>query len=849
MTEAAQAADNAPSPGPTIYAYVVVNVDAPGVRQPLTYRVPESMTGDVGPGACVVAPFGTREAIGHVVSLSQTPPDDVPLTAIRDIAARVTGDGASLPPAVLQTARWMAQNYLCDLATAVRCVLPDAQAAHTIRRLALTDGWEAALPEIKTLSHRQVIVALSGFPGQAATEAELSEAVGGAKIASPVRLLRERGLLRDVWSVEPPRAGARKVKAVRLLVVWDDAEIAAERREAKAPGQARLLRTLASAGGGPLPLAEALELSQATPQAAKRLESDGLIEVSIQEVRRRPFKFVAGAAVPPMPTDEQKAAVEEITRRLDSGKHHVALLYGVTASGKTEVYLRAIAETRRRKRTALVLVPEIALTAQVVDNFRARIGDRVAVLHSALSEGERRDEWQRIGRGEADVVVGARSAIFAPLDGVGLIVVDEEHESSYKQDSPAPRYHSRDVAIARARATGATVLLGSATPALESFYRAEAGEWGFLPLRQRALARPLPTVDVIDLREGYKKGRPAGIFTPALRDAIADRLAKREQTILFLNRRGFAMFLLCRDCGFSTRCPHCDVSLTFHQRAFKLVCHHCGYERRAPEVCPNCSGTRIRPFGIGTEKVEEEVRALFPEARVLRMDRDTTARKDAHLTMLRTFRSGDADILIGTQMVAKGLDFAGVTLVGVVSADTALNMPDFRAAERAFQLLTQVSGRAGRGRKPGHVLVQTFNPEHESVVAAREHDYEAFYRREIKNRRELSYPPFTRLANVVAQDEDGHAAESRLRVLASRLGMQGGVRSLLDGPKTGDDSIEILGPAPCPLSRLKNRYRWHLLLKAGDSDTLRHHLRAAFSGMSASERFGITVDIDPMSLL
>jgi primosomal protein N' (replication factor Y) len=831
-----------------VYAAVVVNVEAPGLRQPFTYRIPEHLAGDVAAGACVVVPFGKQAAIGYVVTTSDAPPAGLEEDAIRDIAARVTGDGASLPPAVLQTARWMAQTYLADLAQCVRCVIPDAQAAHVVRRVALADGWESALPEVTTLSHRQVILALSNQPGRAASEEELSELLGGVRVASPVSLLRKRGVLTDRWSVEPPRAGARMVKAVRLLVVWDDAEAEAVKREAKAPAQARLLRTLAQAGGGPLPTAEALAIAQASPAAVKKLEADALVETEVLEVRRRPFKFVSGAAVPPMLMREQEAAVEEVKRRLDTRQANTALLYGVTGSGKTEVYLRCIAETRRRGRTALVLVPEIALTAQVVDNFRARIGDRVAVLHSGLSEGERRDEWQRIARGEADVVVGARSAVFAPLANVGLIIADEEHENSYKQDSSSPRYHARDVAIARARATGATVLLGSATPAVESFYKAEAGEWGFLPLRERALSRPLPSVEVVDLRELYKKNQP-GVFAPQLADAITDRLAKKEQVILFLNRRGFAMFLLCRDCGYTTRCPHCDVSLTYHQKRHLLACHHCGFEKRAPDACPQCAGTRIRPFGIGTEKVEEEVRRLFPEARTLRMDRDTTARKDAHMTMLRTFRSGEADILIGTQMVAKGLDFAGVTLVGVISADTALNMPDFRASERAFQLLTQVSGRAGRGRKPGHVIVQTFNPEHESVAAAAGHDYETFYRREIKNRRELGYPPFTRLVNVVAQDEDGRAAEARLRALASRLGMTDDVPAL--GPKLlgGADELAILGPAPCPLSRLKNRYRWHLLLKTTDMDALRARLRAAFSSLTASDRSGVTVDVDPTSLL
>jgi primosomal protein N' (replication factor Y) len=773
----------------------------------------------------------------------------------------VTGEGARLPDAVLKTARWMSQTYLADLAQCVRTVIPDAQTAHITRRYRLADDWKAdwqeRLTEIRTESHREVIRTIGERPEQAATEAQIRDALDGKKVTSPLHLLRQRGVVVDEWAVAPPRIGAKRVKAIRLLQNWDEAESIAltwektlnganERDRRSLEGRIRLLRLLIESGGGPIPTAEMLVRAEATPAQLTKLESAGLVETETITLRRKPFKLAGGAAVPPLLTGEQSAALEAVKKRLDSREANTNLLYGVTGSGKTEVYLRSIAETRRRKRTALVLVPEIALTAQVVDSFRARIGDRVAVLHSGLSTGERRDEWQRIGRGEADVVVGARSAIFAPLENVGLIVVDEEHESSYKQDA-SPRYHARDVAIARARATGATVLLGSATPAMESFFKAESGEWGFLPLRERALSRPLPSVQIVDLREGYKKGDPPGIFAPPLMEAIQDRLTKQEQTILFLNRRGYAQFLLCRDCGYTTRCPNCDVSLTFHARARRLMCHHCGYERTAPVVCPSCSGDRIRPFGLGTERIETEVRTLFPEARVLRMDRDTTQKKDAHLSMLRTFRNGDADILIGTQMVAKGLDFAGVTLVGVISADTALNMPDFRASERAFQLLTQVSGRAGRGRKPGHVIVQTFNPEHESVAAAAEHDYETFYRQEIINRRELGYPPFTRLANIVSQHEDGRVAESALHSLSRALG--GGSR-LLDGPKIGgDDTLQVLGPAPCPLSRLQERYRWHLLLKAADADTLRSRIRAGLAQLSASERSLVTVDIDPMSLL
>ena len=488
-------------------ASLIVQVEAPGIRQPLTYAVPESLS-DLVPGACVVVPFGRQEALGYVVAMDVALPPELPPDAVKPIIARVLGEGASIPPSVLSTAQWMAREYLTDLATAIKCVLPDTQAAHLVKRISLVDGWESQLPTVTTTSHRQALTTLSGFPGGAATIGELSEALGGAKVDSPVRILRARGLLREIFTVEPPRTGAKLVRAAKLLVVWDDAEDAAKLRETKAPAQAKLLRALARAGGGPTPVAQLIAEAQTTAAALKKLETDGLISVETLAMRRRPYTLPFAAVVAPELMGEQAVALEEIKRRLDAKKHHVALLYGVTGSGKTEVYLRAIAECRRRGRAALVLVPEIALTAQVVDSFRSRIGDRVAVLHSQLSAGERRDEWQRIGRGDADVVVGARSAVFAPMEDVGLIVVDEEHEGSYKQDRPAPRYHARDVAIARARASGALVLLGSATPAVETFQKARTGEYGFLPLRQRALARPLPSVEVVDLREGFKK-RPA----------------------------------------------------------------------------------------------------------------------------------------------------------------------------------------------------------------------------------------------------------------------------------------------------------------------------------------------------
>ncbi|HEX5323730.1 MAG TPA: primosomal protein N', partial [Capsulimonadaceae bacterium] len=555
-----------------------------------------------------------------------------------------------------------------------------------------------------------------------------------------------------------------------------------------------------------------------------------------------------------------------------------------------EVYMDAIARARAQGRAALVLLPEIGLAAQVLDLLKARFGDEVAVLHSALSVGERFDEWQRIRRGEAPVVVGARSAVFAPIQNLGLVVVDEEHEGAYKQDS-SPRYHARDVALFRARRAGAVVVMGSATPAVESYWRAKVGTYELLTLTKRVSERPLPPVKLVDLRAkkspvlaansltpspnsrdggsestgsaadpppmigarmaevqegGHSvaegQGGSMGVLSEPLLAALADRLAGREQTILFLNRRGFSPFLLCRDCGFSFRCPQCDVSLTYHQGPRLLQCHHCDYRRPVPPACPKCNGMRLRPFGIGTEKVEDAVLQAFPQARTLRMDRDTTERKGAHADILRAFRRGDADVLIGTQMVAKGLDFAGVTLVGVINADTALNLPDFRAAERSFQLLTQVAGRAGRGSRPGEVLVQTFDPENESIQQAAAHDYVRFYFQEISQRRDLRYPPFASLANVVASDEDEERA-----VHAAECAAQEVLRAFNE--EEGCENAQVLGPVACPLSRLRGRYRWHVLVRCDKKAALLAVLRRALARIPVSERHGLTLDIDPLSML
>ncbi|MBM3493444.1 MAG: primosomal protein N', partial [Armatimonadetes bacterium] len=538
---------------------------------------------------------------------------------------------------------------------------------------------------------------------------------------------------------------------------------------------------------------------------------------------------------PPELTDMQSRAVRAVLdeMRAPPGDRRAILLHGVTGSGKTEVYLAAIQAALSAGRGAILVVPEIALTTQIVDVVAGRFGEHVALLHSRLGAGERYDEWARVSDGDATVAVGARSAVFAPVRNLGLVILDEEHEPSYKQDG-SPRYHARDVALRRALDSDATVVLGSATPALETHFDALRGHHRLVTLPSRVGGRPLPDVQIVDMREEFATG-PC-LFGAALRERIAARLDAREQIVLFLNRRGYSQFVLCRDCGYVARCSQCSVSLTFHAGDRMLRCHHCGAGERPPDVCPQCRGYRLRGFGLGTERVEQEVESLFPSARIARMDRDTTSRKGSHGSIVQRIRSGEADILIGTQMVAKGLDFPGVTLVGVVSADTGLHIPDFRASERTFQLLAQVAGRAGRGDRPGEVVIQTFTPDHYAIQCAAMQDYGAFYANEIEHRRELGYPPFSSLANLVSTDAEERVAQTAAQSAAVAL------RDL------GGGGVEVLGPSPAPLTRLKGRYRWHVVVRGSDHAAVVGAVQSALPRLKSSERSALTVDIDPLGM-
>ncbi|MBI2956398.1 MAG: primosomal protein N' [Acidobacteria bacterium] len=645
----------------------------------------------------------------------------------------------------------------------------------------------------------------------------------------------------------PLHAEFARSERARLRPLGAERLAALQRMESRTPGEQteyELLLRLAS--GKPRHVARLARAVRDGRDWLARLRRQGLIEV-VGEVRRR-------AAAPAVPllfegdwvpqsgmlvlTGAQERAVEEIEQRLAAGRFAPVLLEGVTGSGKTEVYSRAIQSSLERGRTALLLVPEIALTPAVAELFAARFGDRVAVLHSGLTPRERSTEWWRLRRGEARVAVGTRSAVFAPLENVGVIIVDEEQDTSYKQGE-SPRYHGRDTAVVRAKLEGAVVVLGSATPSLEASHYARTGKYGLLELESRIGGRPLATVRVVDMRAEFQETKKTALFSRALADGIQRALAGRGQVLVLLNRRGYANFLLCRKCGATVQCADCSISLTFHRARGQLICHYCGRARVPPRACEKCASEHVYFVGEGAEKVEAEVRRAFPAARLARLDRDTAAGRRRAEQILRQFVRGQLDLLVGTQMIAKGHDFQGVTLVGVVSADVLLGLPDFRAAERTFQLLTQVAGRAGRGARPGEVIVQSYYPDHYAIQLAARQDFDAFYEQELRFRRLLHYPPFTALANMVVRDRRLEAALRMTRLLQEFF------------QHVRRSSVRVLGPAPAPIARLKKDYRFQFLLKSSQRRALQELLRAAvaYARQKQVPPGALMVDVDPLSLM
>ncbi|MBC7264272.1 MAG: primosomal protein N' [Chloroflexi bacterium] len=814
------------------------------------YSIPDALRNEILVGHLVWVPFGSRQLQGVVLSLSDTSP----VAETRDILALLDPQPV-LTPYQIALARWISEYYMAPLHLAIWNMLPPGIGYRESVILTLAES----VPDPTRLSPmQQKVVDLLRSRGSLNTR-QLSRFLRDEDWRSAVEGLVRQGVLRRSREIQGPRARPRQEEVIRLTAAGRDFSLD-DLRGAK---QRVLLDYLQGRMQGDwVPVAAVLTETGTTRAQLRGLLERGLIEWRSQEVRAAlqvGCEFAPTA--PPRFTPEQEMAWREIAGALEAQRHRVFLLHGVTGSGKTEIYLRAVGEVLARGLGAIVLVPEIALTPQTIRRFTARFPGHVATLHSNLTVHERYSQWLRVRSGEASVVVGSRSAVFAPVANLGLIVVDEEHEWSYKQDQ-TPYYHARDVAIQLGRIANVPVILGSATPDVGSYYRAVQGEYTLLELPQRILGHrrqlekqadqrhisapfperiggddegirymELPPVLVVDLRQELRAGN-RGIFSRALQKAMSEALSAGEQVILFLNRRGAATFVMCRDCGHVLRCPRCNVSLTYHGEGHNLICHHCNYRLPMPDACPQCMSARIKFFGIGTQKVQEVTEATFPGVRTLRWDRDVTGAAGSHERILEKFINHEADVLIGTQMIAKGLDLPLVTLVGVVSADTALHLPDFRAIERTFQILTQVAGRAGRSVLGGKVIIQTYNPQHYCIQAASRHDYKAFYQQEMACRRELWYPPFSQLVRLVYVHRSARAcreeAKRMHRILLHKI------------KRLGLPETDLVGPAPCFLTRLRGRYRWQIVVCSKDPHAL-------LSGVPLP--LGWRVDVDPVSLL
>lgn len=803
------------------------------LRTLFTYAVPESLRGQVSPGSRVLVPFRKKSLVGVVVETSASVPAD---TKIREIS-RVLDIVPTLPPKLMELSQWIANYYLAPVGEVFRGMLPPATELKAQKQVLLTQAGRDAIEE--RLANLRVRLDAA----EAAFLAELHRKKGtllwtpAAKLkldAVALQRMQRRGFI----EIREQIAGRKR--RTQRVIAW--------KGRPEGPGEYKpderleRVRALLETERGPLPLAQLLTHAKVSRGAIERMLRDGMLESWEETIDAADDPFDTGYTPPAHELNaEQESAFAAIRARFELGEFGVQLLHGVTGSGKTEVYLRAVQETLARGKTAIVLVPEIALTFWVGRQCRAWFGahfEGVAVLHSALSDVERAHEWWRVRNGKARVVVGTRSAIFAPLENVGLIIVDEEHESSYKQEE-TPRYHGRDVAVVRAKLENAVAMLGSATPSMETYHHAREGKYELLTMASRVAERRLADVEIIDLREEFQQTHQTSPISSRLHAGITECLAGGTQALVLINRRGYSWSVLCRSCGASVQCENCSISMTHHKDRSQLECHYCGSVQRVPKVCPKCQSKYVYFFGQGSEQLEERLRKEFPGARIARLDRDTARTKRQYQETLGAFAGGALDILVGTQMLAKGHDFHRVTLVGVISADSSLHVPDFRAAERTFQLLTQVAGRAGRGELSGRVLIQTYYPEHYAIQDALKQDYEAFFERERHYRRMMQYPPFTALANVIVRDLSLEKAIRWSRQLSEYF-------SPFDGK-----GARIMGPAAAPIARLKKEHRFQFLLKSPKRSLLTKLLSGALTYCDAKEipETAVLADVDPLTLM
>lgn len=806
-------------------AKVIVDVPTMQTDQPFTYLVPENLNEQLAVGMRVEVPFGNgnRHVQGFVLAiepmaatvLDETNVQLKELVAVLDLKPVLNTE-------MLALADYMKEKTFAFKITCLQTMLPSVMRADYQKYIYLTDELSEELQD-------QLFYGLEEISWDQAQE---------RGILPQLMALRKQQKVDIRYEVTT----RNKVKMVRFIQAAKEFEQLEEIRLGLRKGakkKEQLLYYLQRLGTEKVTAVKEMKELGFSTALLNEAAKNGWLTFIEKEAYRDPFANQTFEKTTALSLNaEQQVAVETILQSVQEQQSQTYLLEGITGSGKTEVYLQVIAEVLNQGKTAIMLVPEISLTPQMVQRFKSRFGEHVAVMHSGLSQGEKYDEWRKIERGEAEVVVGARSAIFAPIENIGVIIVDEEHEASYKQEE-TPRYHARDLVIWRSEYHHCPVVLGSATPSLESRARAQKNVYQRLRLTQRAnQAATLPTIDVVDMRQEVENGNVSS-FSMSLQEKLQERLEKNEQSVLLLNRRGYSSFVMCRDCGYVLPCPNCDISLTLHMDSKTMKCHYCGHEERIPYRCPNCGQDKIRYYGTGTQKVEEELQTLLPDSRILRMDVDTTRRKGAHEKILRTFGEGQADILLGTQMIAKGLDFPNVTLVGVLNADTALNLPDFRSSERTFQLLTQVSGRAGRAEKPGEVIIQSFNPEHYAIQLAKAQDYEDFYTKEMYIRHRGDYPPYYFTVQITASHPEENEAAKQMFQIATKL-------------KQGlSPQAILLGPTPNAIMRVNNRYFYQVIIKYKQEPMLQPLLKEILTDTQRATARGLklSIDAEPMNFI
>jgi len=786
------------------------------------YSVPSHLKEGVEIGKRVLVPFKNRKAIGFIVGFGK-PPEGIVLKEIMDIV----DEEPLFDEKRLGFLRWIADYYLTSLGIVLKAAHPGGLGTSLKRVLKITEKGENLLHKDK-LSDLERLILKTLSISEEVTVRKLFNVVGDAT-HELLNSLRRRNLIEFSYELH----SNPKVKHEKIIVAEENVSLGDELRK-KNPARFEILDFIFTHKR--VSYTDIKEIFGDVSRHIRWLKDKGFIKVEQEEVSRDPFSEIPlSREIPPRFTPDQEVAFRKILEAIERGKFSPFLLHGVTGSGKTEVYLRAIGEVIKKGREAIVLVPEISLTPQLVKRFRGRFGKKVALIHSALSDGERFDAWRMARRGDVKIIIGARSAIFAPFKDMGIIVVDEEHEPSYKQEE-APCYNARDLSLVLGKMTDAVVVLGSATPSVESYANALKEKFTYLSLPLRVEDRSLPEVEIVDMRN--EKG---AIFSKRLSDAIKGNFSEKKQTILFLNRRGFSTLIICQACGNILTCPNCSITLTYHIKEDSIRCHYCGISERFFKSCRKC-GAQLRRFGVGTQKIEEELKRILPKARIARMDRDSVSGKLKLLKLYERLEKGEIDVLIGTQMVAKGHDLPGITLVGVISADLSLGIPDFRAGERTFQLVTQVAGRAGRGDELGRVIVQTYNPDHPSIKFAVEQDSVGFLNEELLLREELGYPPFSRLVNFRFQG----GVESETADLAKSAGNT--ARRLICKLPIG--SITILGPSPSPVYRIKNQYRWQMLLKSSNVNTLHRFSKRLINILSRSSgRVKVSIDVDPISFM